>query len=852
MINKYAFIFVLLIIFSVQLSCTDKEILNKSEQLWLNKHPNLVVGISTNAPPYQFINKNGELSGLFVDFLDDIEKNLHYKFNKTFESDFSKLLDQTKNGEVDVLLEIQKTEERKKFLNFTPSLFSHSHVIVVRNNNNSIKQLTDLEGKTIAVVNLFAIQEYLNKNYPDLKQLSLNDDLSCLRAVSTLHADAFICQQAIATYYITQEAISNLKIVGGLDYTNELAIASRKSLDTLNTILTKAVNSISDKDKKQSANKWLFNIETPYYAKLQFWLPIILSALFIFVFTLAFNLFLQKRFKQKTKELYLAKKKAEENEEKFTLIFKNAPLGIVHYDAKGVIHSCNDKFVEIIGTSHDMLRGMDMMKLPDKKLTAALDISLKGSLSKYNDDYHSVKVNKTTPVQIVFAPIFSIDKKVIGGVAIVEDVTENKKYENSLKEQNELFIALNKQLQKSNDELKVAKELAQENESFLLTIFENIPDMIFIKKADDLRFFKFNKAGELLLGYKREELIGKNDYDIFPTEQADFFIQKDRSVFKSKELLVVEEETVNTKSGPKILYTKKIAIKDKDGNDKYLLGISEDITQKKELEKKFITAKEKAEESDRLKTSFLQNMSHEIRTPMNAIMGFSQMLEDENISTNKRKRFISFISKSANQLLTIVNDILTVSALETKQEVVDEEIVTLNDLLMELHSQFMPLANSQKISINTVQTLSDKDSVIYSDKSKLKEILANLLSNAIKFTSEGFIEFGYSLVSKYGRVSQNDAYQIEAIQDMELQFYVKDTGIGIEKKLLKKIFERFMQADLSTTKKDGGTGLGLSISKGFTEMLGGKIWAESEVNKGSTFYFTIPYKTNINTIPTEK
>jgi len=261
-------------------------------------------------------------------------------------------------------------------------------------------------------------------------------------------------------------------------------------------------------------------------------------------------------------------------------------------------------------------------------------------------------------------------------------------------------------------------------------------------------------------------------------------------------------------------------------------SINEELSETNQL---LLLAKEKAEESDRLKTAFLQNMSHEIRTPLNAISGFSGMLNKPELSEEKRKSFVSIIQNSSNQLVSIVSDILTISSLETKQEKLNVEKVCINNIIVDLLAIFKQHAQNQNISLYAKQHLSNSQSEIYSDKTKITQILTNLLTNALKFTHKGVIEFGYTLRQAQGSVG-------ELVEPIEMEFYVKDTGIGINPEFHDKIFERFRQADKSINKLYGGTGLGLSISKAFAELLGGKIWVHSEFEKGSTFYFTIPYK----------
>jgi signal transduction histidine kinase/CheY-like chemotaxis protein len=261
-----------------------------------------------------------------------------------------------------------------------------------------------------------------------------------------------------------------------------------------------------------------------------------------------------------------------------------------------------------------------------------------------------------------------------------------------------------------------------------------------------------------------------------------------------------------------------------------IIAIDSDITSLKNYGRELEIAKEKAEESDRLKTAFLHNISHEIRTPMNAIIGFSGLLSDQNVEAEKRSQYTDIIVQSSNHLLSVINDIMRIASIEAGQENLAESQFDLNTALEYLHEQFWLKARDQNTSLELKISLPDKEIELIADETKLVQVLSNLIDNALKFTKKGSVTFGY-------RINEN-----------ELEFFVQDSGIGIAPELHEEIFKRFHQVESTNTRKFGGSGLGLSISKAYVELMGGRIWVTSELNQGSVFYFTIPYKTSDNSV----
>lgn len=233
-------------------------------------------------------------------------------------------------------------------------------------------------------------------------------------------------------------------------------------------------------------------------------------------------------------------------------------------------------------------------------------------------------------------------------------------------------------------------------------------------------------------------------------------------------------------------------------------------------------AKELAEKSDRLKSAFLSNISHEIRTPMNGILGFSSLLKEPNLSGKKQQEYIEMIEKSGNRMMNIINDIVDISKIESGVIHITKKETNLNEMISNIYDRFSPEAASKGLIFMNSNKLSTTDAVIKTDNEKVNAILKNLVKNAIKYTREGVVEVGCERKGKH------------------LEFFVKDTGIGIPKDRQEAIFERFVQADIEDKMAWQGAGLGLAITKAYVELLGGKIWLESEEGKGSTFYFNLP------------
>ncbi|WP_430931994.1 PAS domain-containing sensor histidine kinase [Saccharicrinis sp. 156] len=337
----------------------------------------------------------------------------------------------------------------------------------------------------------------------------------------------------------------------------------------------------------------------------------------------------------------------------------------------------------------------------------------------------------------------------------------------------------------------------------------------------------WNRASEKLYGYSAQEAIGKNVVDlIIPPELKDFVNKAIKEMAVSGQPIPAAELSLLRKDGSRVSVFSNHSIINIPGRKQELFCIDIDLTKLKQTEKELL----QAEENERLKSAFLANMSHEIRTPMNGILGFAEILRTQKLTVHKQQEYIRIIEQSGVRMLSIINDIIDISKIEAGLMKYDIKETNINEQCEYIYTFFKPEVEAKKIEFSLKTSLPTIDAFITTDREKIFAILTNLVKNAIKFTSAGSIEFGYKLT---GSLKQ-------------IQFYVKDTGIGIPKDWCQAIFDRFIQTDISNNVARQGAGLGLSISKAYVEMLGGKIWVESEEGIGSIFNFTIPYHTKPN------
>jgi PAS domain S-box-containing protein len=489
-----------------------------------------------------------------------------------------------------------------------------------------------------------------------------------------------------------------------------------------------------------------------------------------------------------------------ESEQRFRKIFEESPISILMTGKDFGILRANSSFCNLIGYTEEEIKLFTFRNFTHPDNIPKDEISLlkltAGEIPLYQTEKKYIRKNGAILWGSTTVSIIRNNKdEVQFFLVMIEDITSRKKAAAELDNSVSLLRAT---LESTEDGLLVVDssgKIVQFNQKFIE--MWRIPDEI-MKKAED----------SVALEYVKNQLINPETF----LNTIDHLYNKPDST-SSDTLEFTDGRIFERYSQPQIINGKSVG----------RVWSFRDITGRKKAEADLIAEKERAQESDRLKTAFLHNVSHEIRTPMNAIIGFSTLLNDPELSDEDRNQYIEIIFQSGSQLLSIINDIVDIANVESGQAKANLSVFNLNAALKSLGEQFSIIGKKNNVSLSVKTTLSDDESTILTDHTKLIQILSNLINNAIKFTKDGHVDFGYVLSEKF------------------LEFYVKDSGIGIPSEYHSRIFDRFYQIDSAVSRQYSGAGLGLSICKGYVDLLGGTIDVESESGKGTIFRFTIPY-----------
>lgn len=499
----------------------------------------------------------------------------------------------------------------------------------------------------------------------------------------------------------------------------------------------------------------------------------------------------------------LAEVALKESYEFNTSLLKSIPFGMDIVDTEGNVLFQSENFTKIFGSDAIGKKCWELYR-EDKKQCSDCPL-FRGIVIGETESYESSGVLGGRIFDISHTGLMFQGKEAM--LEIFMDITDRKQME-----------------------LKII-----ESEAYYRTLVDISPDGIIITDLEGNVSYGSIKAHEIFGVPPGENVIGTSILRWLTPESQNSIKERFMEIIKGN--IAPETREYTLKKYDDSLFWGEMSsspLSDSEGHPISLIIVCRDISDRKEAEHELIKSKEKAEESDRLKTAFLHNISHEIRTPMNAIIGFSALLSEPDNDQESQGSYIDIISQSSNHLLSIVSDIIEISNIEAGILKLNLKTTNLNNVSGSLHNQFSTTASEKNIDLIIDTGFYDGEAQVWTDETKITQILSILLSNAFKFTVRGKITLGYKLKGNF------------------IEFFVTDTGIGISKDQFRKIFERFYQVENTIARQYEGTGLGLSIAKAYVELLGGEIWLTSEPGSGSTFFFTIPYSSAEPALKEEK
>jgi PAS domain S-box-containing protein len=508
-------------------------------------------------------------------------------------------------------------------------------------------------------------------------------------------------------------------------------------------------------------------------------------------------------------EQHKAEEEARQKAALLSVIFENIPDQIYYMNSEARLLGVNPACCKHHGKTAEEMVGKNAIdlygdKVGQKLRDAELRLMADGEIIR-NQEKHVQSDGRDLYLESVKSPLRSPSGQLIGLAGISRDITQQVEREEALIQ---------------------AKKDAEQSASVIQAIFENLEDQFYYKDRNskilggNRAFLRSRDAGSI------QELIGKTDIDIHPAPLGQQLYDNEQRQMAEGEVTRIRERHVRKDGTVEYIESVKCPMRNEKGEVIGVAGISRDVTKQVENEKTLIEAQQEAEAANKAKSAFLAMMSHEIRTPMNGVIGSASLLLGTELSPQQQE-FVHTIEVSGENLLTIINDILDYSKIEAGKIELEKAPFNLRECIEDAFDLFVQPAAKKNVEL-LYYVGPDVPKMLIGDITRLRQILVNLMGNAIKFTENGEVHLKIQNLTDDG-----------TRQHCQLQFAVRDTGVGIADENKDKLFQAFEQADSSSTRKYGGTGLGLTISRKLTELMGGKIWFESEAGKGSTFFFTV-------------
>ncbi|MDH3381735.1 MAG: transporter substrate-binding domain-containing protein, partial [Flavobacteriaceae bacterium] len=729
----------------------------------------LVYGGDQDYPPYEFLDKNGVAQGFNIDLMKELAKelNLNIKIKLGHWPVIKKEFEE--KGTIHIT-DMFYSVGRDRYLDFTIPIEVQYDEIFVRNDNKQIESLENLHGLKVIVQRSSYTEEYFRVKYPLTELLLVQSEPEALSLLSKGIADAAVVSSSTAQNTLEKQQLNNIRSLGIPILPREYCFVATHQNSALVRTLNKGILELkANKRFKKIEDQWFGNPYKNFVNRHLFTFIIFIGIIAVLFFLIIF--FLRRLVKERTQELKFSLdrltliSKVKEvrldafNEKELALKQLEYIQKVFNADACALRFFKNNTFELFVATGIEN-NELEKNIFLNTNLGALIHQEKKSFQISHNlNDYlpHSVLKESIPKYQFkiyIITPLI-IENSTIGLIEIFSNNIQQGFSELDLEHlmlvadqlavliQNKKLFDQNENqkihLVKQIDSRKKAESALKKTGKLLQNIIDNTRSLIYVFNLEH-ELVLSNKPFQLLFQKSKGSMVGLKRTDFMPEEIAQMHEENDFRVLKKQESIIVEEENME-EDGVHHYLTNKFPLLDEYGKIYAICGISTDITELKKIEEDLLNAKEKAEESNRLKSAFLANMSHEIRTPMNGIIGFSQLLMDREINTDKQQKFITIIRKSSERLLTLINDIIDISKIESGQMNLVFSQTDLKELMSTLYHFFKPEVDTKGMSIK-LATLDSLDiKYLNTDKEKLYAILANLIKNAIKYSKEGSIEF---------------------------------------------------------------------------------------------------------------
>lgn len=766
------------------------------------------VGIHHDYPPYEF-SSNNKIIGFNIDILQQLSDlfSLDIEYIQADKQGLYTMLD---SGQVDFISFCFQSQLNKRQYSLSIP-YNMVGFGIFTPYESQIKKPDDILVTRISLQNEQLNEAIINnKNFDGTTTLRVSQ-IECLQDIIEDNADAAIVATLSGKYIVEKNGFNSIKIPPINFRSIQYSFAFAKHNDSLLTQVNEGLTILKETGTyNRIYQKWFGDVRPvqrenakttatwPYYI----FTLIIIGLLWLYINQRKHYVNLKEIKEKEILMRHHAEKYLYEYQSLLNHVIDSLPHIVFIKNAKNNFLIANEALAKLLGTTKENILNQDIGHFAetDAKILQLIEYKEYRELTNINTVQFIDATSQLKTFEVIKKTVerpLNTDKLLI---VIAVDISKRAKYEQMLKEEKALLSSL----------------------------INSLPDLIFYKNTQleyiggNGPFRKFNNFAT------DEDFVGKTDFDIYDKTLANQYLETDKEIIRTKELIqFMQWET--TEDGKKCLYdTMKIPILDENGKLTGIVGISHDITKQAQTQQVIEKAKNKAEQSDKLKTLFLTNLSHEIRTPLNSIIGFSDLLTDPDLTDDQREEFTELISKSGVSLLTLVDDIIDLSKIEAEQITLNKSKFDINRMIIDLQDSININRDPvQKRAVNLEYYIPANEELpfhINNDEFRIRQILTNLIKSALKHTSKGEVKFGYR------------------IENNKLTFFVKDTGLAVPIELQDSVFERYEKS--SSFEQFSGSGLILSISKKLVTLIGGDIDFKTNEMEGSEFFFSLPIEAN--------